>query len=254
MNDEQRARRTPLILPAVAAWLLIAGLMLAQCDEAGQTRGVSAVATGTPAVGVFLPAVSAGGCPCTCVPSTATPEPPPVVDATIYDCEGDITNTTWLTSTFGAVTWSAGNLAELRCSVGPSVLVAKVVDYDGRPVENATVVLWYDSAPFLPPELQQCGVDRGVYGPTNAEGLIGFGLGPDSYYFPPAGGPHLMFVAGGGSCLAGLGMIGGTEHQHLDSTWLLDGKAADADRGYSRGAVVYEQEISGRQMWVIRVP
>ena len=208
----------------------------------------------TPTAAAFLPYVERG-CPCTCVPPTPTPEPTPTPGpVTIYDCDGGITNTLWLTTTFGAVTWSEGNLLELRCSIGPSVLVAHVVDINGQPVENATVVLYWPDAPFLPPELQQCGVDRGAYGPTNSGGDIGFGLGPGSYYFPPAGGPHLMFVAGGDSCLSGLGMLGGTDHQHLNSMWTVDGKAVDADRGYSTGAVVYQQEIGGRPMWVVRVP
>jgi len=234
---------------AVVAVALL--FVLAGCG-AGGTAGTSALAT--PAGVAWLPAVSGGGCPCTCVPPTATPEPPPVVDVTIYDCEGDITDTHWLTSTFGEVLWTPGNLAELRCSIGPSVLVAHVEDATGQPVENATVALWWPDAPFLPPEVQSCSLDRGVFGPTNANGDIGFGLGPGSYYSPPGGGPHVMWTVGGPSCLVGLGMLAATEHQHLNSVWLLDGKAADADRGYSTGAVVYEQEIGGRRMWVIRVP
>lgn len=244
-----------MILLAVAAWLLIAGLVLSQCGPAGQTASTSMVATPTGVA--FLPVV-ARGCP-TCAPcatDTPTPEPPPVVTLEIYDCTGDITDTHWLTSTFGAVSWSEGSLAELRCSIGPSVLVAHVEE-DGQPVEGATVVLHWADAPFLPVELQQCGVDRGVYGPTNAGGDIGFGLGPGSYYFPPSGGPHLMYVAGGGSCLSGLGMLGGTNHQHLDSGWVVASgqvESVGTDWGYSRGAVLQDMSIDGRRMWVIRVP
>lgn len=195
-------------------------------------------------------------CP-TCEPTvtpTPTPTPPPTVTLEIYDCAGQITNTYWLTSTFGDVRWSEGNLVELRCSIGPSVLVANVRDHDSQPVENATVVLYWPDAPFLPPELQSCGLDRGVFGPTNQNGDIGFGLGPGSYYFPPSGGPHVMWVVGGASCLAGLGMLGLTEHQHLDSGWVLGGDQAEqagTDWGYSTGAVVYEQTVNGRRMWVI---
>ncbi len=234
---------------------LLAGLLLlAGCG--GQTASTSAVATGTPAA--WLPVV-AKGCP-TCAPcatDTPTPEPPPVVELEIYDCAGDITDTHWVTETFGAVSWSEGSLAELRCSIGPSVLVAHVEDGAGQPVENATAVLHWADAPFLPPELQQCGVDRGAYGPTNANGDIGFGLGPGSYYYPPAGGPHLMYVAGGGSCLSGLGMLGGTNHQHLDSGWVVATTQVErvgTDWGYSRGAVLQDMSIDGRRMWVIRAP
>jgi hypothetical protein len=206
---------------------------------------------------VFLPDTYHCACECDCGTPTPTPEPPPLLDVEIYDCAGQITNTTWLTLTFGDVGWNTGNLAELRCSIGPAVLVAHVEDAEGQPVENATVVLWYSTAPYLPPELQLCNLDKGVFGPTNSNGDIGFGLGGGSYYYPPAGGPHVMWVAGGTSCLAGLGMLGGTEHQHLDSTWVAGAGLVEEvgnDWGYSAGTVMYDMTIGGRRMWVIRVP
>lgn len=231
-------------------WTLALLLLLAGCGAAG-TELVSLMPTA--AASVFLP--SAYNCACSCEPTpTPTPGPPITPTVTIYNCEGEIATTSWLTSTFGEVMWSEGSLAELRCSEGPAVLVVHVEDLEGKPVENATVILYWPDAPWLPAELQSCNLERGVYGPTNANGDIGFGLGPGSYYYPPAGGPHVMWVAGGGSCLAGLGMLGGTNHEHLDSAWILDGKATDAERGYSRGAVMYEAEVDGRRMWVIRVP
>lgn len=209
-----------------------------------------------PTPAMFIPGVYR--CACECEPTpTPTPEPPPTVTLTIWDCTGQITNTLWLTTTFGDVRWSPGSLAELRCSIGPSVLVAHAQDADGQPVANATVVLYWPDAPWLPPELQSCALDRGVYGPTNLNGDIGFGLGPGSYYFPPSGGPHVMWVAGSPSCLAGLGMLGGTEHQHLDSTWQVSAGMVESvgdDWGYSTGAVMYEMTIEGRRMWVIRMP
>lgn len=210
----------------------------------------------TPAV--FIPEVYRCACDCEPTPTpTPTPEPTPAVTLTIWDCTGQVTDTHWVTTTFGDVCWSDGSLAELRCSIGPSVLMVHTQDEAGQPVANATVVLHWPDAPFLPPELQSCALDRGVYGPTNLNGDIGFGLGPGSYYFPPSGGPHVMWVAGSPSCLAGLGMLGGTEHQHLDSTWQISAGMVESvgdDWGYSTGAVMYEMTIEGRRMWVIRMP
>ena len=246
---------TNLHKAALAAAII---LLLAGCGA--DTAGMSPIITpgATPAASIYLPAL-ARPCP-TCPPCeptpTPTPEPPPTVTLTILDCGGQITNTHWLTATFGDVNWSEGSLAELRCSIGPAVLVAHVED-GGKPLANATVVLYWPDGPFLPPELQSCSLDRGAYGPTNEGGDIGFGLGPGSYYDPPSGGPHGMWVVGGSSCLSGLGMLGGTNHQHLDSGWVVGAAQAEQagkDRGYSTGAIIYPMTVGGRDMWVIRVP
>ena len=194
---------------------------------------------------------------CNCEPTvTPTPTPTPTVTLEIYNCAGEIASTWWLTMTYGDVRYSLGDLAELWCSVGPSVIVVHVENAAGEPVEGATAVLYYDDAPDLPGDMvpNPCNMDRGVFGPTNAEGNLGFGLGSGSYYFPPAGGPHLLWVDGGKSCLAGIGMLALTEHQTLWPTWQTSGLKIDAARGFSRVSVIYETTVSGHKMWVIRVP
>jgi len=240
----------------VGAAVGIVALVLAGCG--GQTAGTSMVAT--PAAVAWLPAVSGGGCP-TCPPceptTTPTPPPPPTPEVTIYDCNGEISTTWWLTSTFGEVLWSEGSLAALRCNEGPAVLIAYVTDEVKAPVQDATVVLWWPDAPLLPVELRSCGVDRGAYGPTNEAGLIGFGLGPGSYYFPPASGPHIMWVVTGDSCVAGLGMVGLTNHLHLNTDWQVSRSKVGADGiewGFSPGSMADLEVIDGHEMWVIRVP
>lgn len=120
------------------------------------------------------------------------------------------------------------------------------------------VVLWWEDAPPLPAGLQGCGLDRGVYGPTNEGGDLGFGLGRGSYYLPPGGGPHTLFIGGlPSACLEGMGMLALTNHWHLDSGWTVPGSAlaaAPPDVGFSPGSVVDELVIGGRRMWVIRAP
>lgn len=224
-------------------------------------------ATPTPA-GVYLPLVGA----CACPPNPTPTPPPPPADPEIHDCTGAITNTHWLTTTFGAVSWSSSPGAYVRrilpCCPGPAartggncpaVLVAHVEDDEGRPLENVTVVLHWPDAPILPLELRACGLDRGVYGPTNLNGDIGFGLGPGAYYWPPAGGPHTIWIPTGqdSPCLFGLGMLAATNHEHLDSGWALDADPktpAFHDWGYTAGTIVRRELVGGRMLDVVYWP
>lgn len=233
---------------------------------------------------------------CRCDP-TATPPPEP--GPAVYDCDGQLAPTAWLTATFGAVTWQNGDggaaLTALRaaCDPGesrsesgvdaPAVLVAHVDGADGdpgesrsdsgagRPLEGVTVVLSWPDAPMLPAEMRTCGIDRGIYGPTNQAGDIGFGLGRGAYYSPPDGGPHSLFIPGG-DCVRGLGMLAATNHHHLDTGWTLPLPAgwresgghplggaptldvALRDWGYTPGSLVYPEPVNGRPMQVIRWP
>jgi hypothetical protein len=179
----------------------------------------------------------------------------------VYDCEGDISTTYWLTTKFGAVTWTLNESIPLsavhaRCGDQPAIIIAHVEDSSGRPLENITVVFSWPDAPTLPPELHNCGLDRGVYGPTNVNGDIGFGLGPGAYYFPPSGGPHTVWLPGG-ACLAGLGMLGGTNHEHVDGDWTVLAQVSTLsphlhDLGFSPHCPVYLEDIDGRELWVIK--
>jgi hypothetical protein len=209
-----------------------------------------------------LPAVYR--CACNCLPTPGpTPTPAPGTPE-IHNCSGAITSTAWLTATFGAVSWTSSPTAHVErilpcCGDCPAVLVAHVEDPDGRPLGNVTVVLHWPDAPILPLELRACGLDRGVYGPTNANGDIGFGLGGGAYYWPPGGGPHTIWIPtdDGGPCLFGLGMLGGTNHAHLDSGWSLEAGADSAalrDWGYTPGTLIRRELIAGRYLNVIYWP
>jgi hypothetical protein len=212
-----------------------------------------------PFVGPVNPAACRVTLPLVARKITPGPGPTPVA---IYDCSGAPAPAGWLVDTFGFVTLThnpgGARLSELRCSIGPAVLVIHVERSDGEPAANQPVVFYWPDAPTLPEELWNCGLTQGVYGSTNQAGDVGFGLGPGSYYWPQDVGPHTIWIGGSGDCLAGLGMLGGTNHQHLDSGWTVpDVQAtidAKADWGFTPGALVYPEEVDGRMMPVVVWP
>ena len=160
------------------------------------------------------------------LPLVMLPDVPPEPDLTIYDKYGTEQDWDWLVASFGAVTLERGSgtasVRVLREVEGPATLVVWVENADGDPIENVPVIFHWAGAPSLPPEQQACGLDRGIVGLTKHTGEVGFGMGGGAYYFPPDGGPHVVWVATEGTdCLGGLGMLGGTNHIHLDSVWRI---------------------------------
>jgi hypothetical protein len=151
------------------------------------------------------------------------PEPPLL---TIYDLQGIEQDWDWLIATFGAVTLERGtgtaSVTVLHAVEGPVALAIRVLDSAGDPIENVPVVFHWPDAPELQPWQQACGLDRGIIDLTDGSGYADFILGSGAYYFPPNGGPHTVWLAiEGTDCLGGLGMLGGTNHIHLDSEWTL---------------------------------
>jgi hypothetical protein len=181
------------------------------------------------------------------------PEPKPDPEVAVYDCDDQPADATWLYETFGAVAWQprdGARLVALRSREGPATLVIHVEDGAGDPLENVTVVRHWPDAPPLPAELQWDGTyNRGVFGPTNGEGNIGFGMGFGDYYFPPGqSGASAVWIGGPASyLLTGLGMLGGTNHMHLDSDWVLSTAQAQALQAqnwrFSPGAVVRYEDL-----------
>jgi hypothetical protein len=150
----------------------------------------------------------------------------------IYDRYGDERDWTWLEATFGPV-WiqhgtGAACLIELRDEVGPVSTTVTVLDANGQPKGGVTVVLYYSTAPQLPPQFVGC-YDQGDYGQTKwppdpAAGTIGFWIGGGDY-FPPDIGPYVIWVGTPGSdCIHGIGWLAGTNHRHLNPTFMLTGK------------------------------
>lgn len=136
----------------------------------------------------------------------------------VIDANGQSRDSGWLYSVFGPVdirsapTGSAYRVVELREVVGPATIVVTVLDANGQPVPNVPVV-W--SWPDAPVDASLGWDGKGVVGPTNANGDVGFGMGKGAYYFPPTKGPHSVFMTAG-DYVGGLGMIGLTNHRHID--------------------------------------
>lgn len=144
----------------------------------------------------------------------------------IYDCDGAPASQDWLYERFGNVRWEVfegPRLSALRSCCGDcaAAFVVHLQDEQGNPVPNAMVVFAWDGAPWLPSELYHGNYMHGVYGPTNENGDIGFGMGHGAYYFVPDGGPHFAWVGNSGDILFGIGMLGGTNHEHVDAQWTL---------------------------------
>lgn len=136
----------------------------------------------------------------------------------IYDLEGQPQDWAWLQETFGAVVLERGDgsacVSELRAIEGPATLVVNV----GEP--GIPVVFFWPGAPELAPEMWACGLTQGLIIYSKENGKAGLAMGGGSYYWPPGGGPHTIWIPTAGTdCLSGLGMLGETNHRHLDSVW-----------------------------------
>jgi hypothetical protein len=145
---------------------------------------------------------------------------------TIYDLQGAEQDWPWLIETFGDVSLDRGagaaSVSILQAMEGPTALVVWIFDAEGGPLQDVEVVYHWPGAPLLDPDQMACGLSHGLVLLTKAQGNADFPMGGGSYYFPPAGGPHTVWVVSAGTdCLRGLGMLGGTNHIHLDSTWVL---------------------------------
>lgn len=109
---------------------------------------------------------------------------------------------------------SAYRVAELYISGddAPATITVTVKDKDGNPVRGVPVV-W--SWPDAQRDLSLGWDGKGAVGPTNDEGKVGFSLGRGGFYFPPEKGPHAIWITGG-DYIGGLGMLGRTNHKHID--------------------------------------
>jgi len=143
----------------------------------------------------------------------------------IYDLNGEPRDLAWLHNKFGPVEIRQApdgsrehryRAAELRERTADAAIVVTVLDAAGRPVTEDVVFCWPDA----PGDPAAGHLGKGVTGTTNANGDVGFGMGPGAFYFPPNQGPHSVWIHGGDSDLVlGLGMLGGTDHLHLNVTF-----------------------------------
>lgn len=125
-----------------------------------------------------------------------------------------------------------------------SVIIVKVLDMNGYPLEGVAVPWYWPDALVrdtclppngLPPEIPVLRFDGP--GITNAAGDIGFAMGAGAYYFPPAIGPHAVWVCDPGKAtqfVIGLGMLGGTNHFSLWPTFQYIDEPEPPDPGDCR--------------------
>jgi hypothetical protein len=126
----------------------------------------------------------------------------------IVDCNGTQRDWQWLVANYGqpvihrATAGLAWRLVELRevkdtltsATRAPSSLTVTTRQVDGRPAAGVRVAWYWPDAPFDPDATPSNGLPvnmragRAVSGTTNLEGAVGFGMG----------------------------MIGGTNHNHID--------------------------------------
>lgn len=156
----------------------------------------------------------------------------------IYDYEGNVRDVGWMFDEFGTVSWTPASaykdkvtstvfkLIELRAQCDYATLKVVVLDENGSPLPGVNVVRYWPGAPPLPDFSNSTAsqwTTVGVYGATGADGAIGFGMGTGDYYFADTQmGVSSIYVAsldGYSDWLLGLGMLGGTNHCHLDSVF-----------------------------------
>lgn len=129
------------------------------------------------------------------------PDPPDPPDSLrILDASGQLRDWAWLTAEFG--------LTESNVEQGDAWRVTQLQEGG----EEAAIVVYGP-----PGTVVQFGWPDGFdEAPIKPEGHVGFPMGPGAYYWPPAVGPHYVTV---GDCIVtGLGMIGGTNHRHVNVT------------------------------------
>jgi len=157
-----------------------------------------------------------------------TPVPPEPEGLLILDRYGIARDWAWLQDRFGPVTIQqapqgiAYRICLLKEIEGPASLGVRVT-HVGIPLEGKTVVRYWPDAPFLPPQMVGW-TDRGVYTPTKVDGTCDFPMGVGDYYFPPNAGASAIWIWDPGyssDFIQGLGMLGATNHIHLDVQFCL---------------------------------
>lgn len=154
----------------------------------------------------------------------------------IFDRQGQERDWDWLVASYGAIRVKRAQVPEgvtkvyrivkLQDVEGPAVQVVNVSDQENNPIQGTRVVRRWPDAPQLPawPAPISMWYEQGVYGGTNENGDVGFGMGHGDYYFVPEEGASCVWVAarkGPSDLISGLGMLGGTNHRHLDVYYQL---------------------------------
>lgn len=160
-------------------------------------------------------------------------------ELTVYDKSGQIQTLQWAKAKYGpfviypaptpatgeALAWKITALREKN----DSTFIAKATSEAGAPAPGTRICFYWPDAPRLdnagPLGAPFDGVtaNRAVSGFANANGDVGFAMGPGANYFPPTRGPHAAWMHGANTrsdLFLGIGMIP-DDHLHLDATWSL---------------------------------
>jgi hypothetical protein len=160
-----------------------------------------------------------------CLPTPGEPE--------VFDMEGVERDMAWVSEQYGATYARCAadaacgmggvyRLTELREIEGPSNIDVWVFDEGGSPIASLPVAFYWPDAPDTSREDEWYPVKLTEL--TNTEGRVGFAMGPGAYQGPGEGGPHAVWVSDEAfpSDLADrLGMLAGTNHRHLNVTFVL---------------------------------
>lgn len=151
----------------------------------------------------------------------------------VYEADGNEKDMIWALEKYNFAIVEAPKdadhweIVELHEMIGPSSMTVRTQP----PTKGIPVVFgWPDG------EVEQ---------DTNEDGQTGFGMGEGAYYKPTQGesGPHYVFIAEGATdTIKGLGMIGGTNHAHIEPTFqLVEGK----EEPPTPGEEVYSIRLEG---------
>jgi hypothetical protein len=159
----------------------------------------------------------------------------------VYDWQGNEQDLAYLRGKYGAFVIQQAaegegpvyKITTLREKVYTSAsLVVFLKDEAGTPLDGVEVAWYWPDAPDdanagpLGGVLPQMAPNRCVHGKTNETGEVGFGMGHGAYYWPGQGqiGPHAAWMYGTqtrSDLILGLGMLGGTNHDHFDVEFAL---------------------------------
>lgn len=118
----------------------------------------------------------------------------------IKDRDGNVRDWPWLTEKFGLTPDNVTQGEIWKVTVLQEGGPEATLNVYGPP---GTVVTWGWG-------------DGSITGVIEPKGSVGFGMGHGAYYYPPAIGPHYVQIED--MKVEGLGMIGATEHEHVDVT------------------------------------
>ncbi len=159
----------------------------------------------------------------------------PLPDPVVYDMTGQQQSLAWLNSYWGvpldirrATIHPAAacvmRVTALQLHEGPATQIVRCVDQTNAPLNKVAVARWWPSVPNqLNPYPEDCHATRweqnAVWGWTNANGDIGFGMGDKD--MPGSSGVWPVHCQAPGDGVFNLGWMPGTNHRALVVTFML---------------------------------